>query len=151
MKQKGRSRAESLFGSRESWGTAAQDTEEMARDQRERNFEGPWRGFLIIQCEHCGKVRAFNAKREIYVYKCECGEETPLQDLRPLYLRCKCGADFRYKTNLQDEETEHKCITCGNMVKMRLNRRGTAYVTVSEQGHRRAYGEYLPFPEVLGR
>ena len=93
------------------------------RDREEKDQYGPWHGFLILQCEECGRVRAFNAKREIYAYKCGCGAETPLENLKPLYLRCKCGAEWRYKTNLQDETTEHKCIRCGNIVKMRLNSR----------------------------
>ena len=132
MRQQRKSRVESLFGSRREWGdygATPQDTESVERDRAEKEQQGPWRGFLIIKCEHCGKVRAFNAKREIYAYRCGCGEETPLSDLKPLYLRCKCGGDFRYKTNLQVEHTEHKCINCGNMVKIRLNDRGTAYVT----------------------
>lgn len=127
-----KSRVESMFGSRDTWGTG-QSTPEMQRDREERNQYGPWHGFMILQCAECGKVRAFNAKREIYVYKCGCGAETPLENLKPLYLRCKCGAEWRYRTNLQDETTEHKCIRCGNMVKMRLNSRGTAYVTHTER------------------
>lgn len=125
-------RVESMFGSRESWGLE-QNTPEARRDREEKDQYGPWHGFLILQCAECGRARAFNAKQEIYAYKCGCGAETPLENLKPLYLRCKCGAEWRYKTNLQDETTEHKCIRCGNVVKTRLNGRKTAYVTYTER------------------
>ena len=54
--------------------------------------QGPYRGFLIVQCEECGAIKAFCAKHETYGYKCgECGHETPLEKLRPLFMHCKCG------------------------------------------------------------
>ena len=62
-------------------------------------------------------------------YKCECGHETHLEKLRPLYLHCKCGAEYRYKTNLQTSIYVYNCLHCGNPVDVKLNNRKTAYVT----------------------
>lgn len=48
--------------------------------------QGPYKGFLLIVCEECGAVKAFCAKRETYSFRCdECGYETPLENLRPMY------------------------------------------------------------------
>ena len=75
------SRVERMFGARDTWKSADPDAD-----------KGPYRGFLIVQCEECGAIKAFCAKHETYGYKCgECGHETPLEKLRPLFMHCKCG------------------------------------------------------------
>ena len=78
------SRVERMFGARDTWKSADPDAD-----------QGPYRGFLIVQCEECGAIKAFCAKHETYGYKCgECGHETPLEKLRPLFMHCKCGKSF---------------------------------------------------------
>ena len=75
------SRVERMFGARDTWKSADPDAD-----------QGPYRGVLIVQCEECGAIKAFCAKHETYGYKCgECGHETPLEKLRPLFMHCKCG------------------------------------------------------------
>ena len=75
------SRVERMFGARDTWKSADPDAD-----------QGPYRGFLIVQCEECGAIKAFCTKHETYGYKCgECGHETPLEKLRPLFMHCKCG------------------------------------------------------------
>ncbi len=96
---------------------------------------GPYRGFLMVRCEKCGKLKAFCAKRETYSFRCDdCGHETPLENLRPMYMKCKCGKEYRYKTNLTDQNVSHACLSCHAPVDMVLNWRETAYVTVEERG-----------------
>lgn len=96
--------------------------------------EGPYKGFLMVKCEECGAVKAFCAKQETYGFRCdECGYETPLEKLRPMFMKCKCGKEFRYKTNLTDRYVTHTCISCHAPVDMELNRRETAYVTIEER------------------
>ena len=86
---------ERMFGARDTWKSADPDAD-----------QGPYRGFLIVQCEECGAIKAFCAKHETYGYKCgECGHETPLEKL----LACKAPVDLE------------------------LNSRKTAYVTVGER------------------
>ena len=97
--------------------------------------QGPYKGFLLIVCEECGAVKAFCAKRETYSFRCdECGYETPLENLRPMYMHCKCGKSFRYKTNATEETITHTCLDCKAPVDMELNRKGTAYVTIGGRG-----------------
>lgn len=75
------SRVERMFGARDTWKSGDPDAD-----------QGPYRGFLIVQCEECGTIKAFCAKHETFGYKCsECGHETPLEKLRPLFMHCKCG------------------------------------------------------------
>ena len=57
--------------------------------------------------------------------------------MRPMYLKCKCGAEFRYKTNLTEKYITHPCVSCGAPVDMMLNSRETAYVTIGEKGQRK--------------
>lgn len=117
------SRVGRMFGARDTWKSADPDAD-----------QGPYRGFLIVQCEECGAIKAFCAKHETYGYKCgECGHETPLEKLRPLFMHCKCGKSFSYKTNLTAERVTHTCLACKAPVDLELNSRKTAYVTVGER------------------
>lgn len=124
-----RKRVERMFGERESWaasgGLDADDG------------QGPYKGFLLIVCEECGAVKAFCAKRETYSFKCPCGHETVLEHLRPMYMHCKCGKTFRYKTNAETETLTHTCLDCKAPVDMELNKKGTAYVTIGVRGGKR--------------
>lgn len=45
------SRVERMFGARDTWKSADPDAD-----------QGPYRGFLIVQCEECGAIKAFCAK-----------------------------------------------------------------------------------------
>lgn len=92
-----------------------------------------YKGFLLIQCEHCGKREGFCTRSAISKHLCECGKETELHALKVLHLHCKCGKRFRYKTNIADETFEYSCLGCGRPVNLRLNWRGDTYVTVTDR------------------
>lgn len=72
------SRVERMFGKRDTWQAPTNPDAD----------QGPYKGFLMVQCEECGAIKAFCAKHETYGYKCgECGHETPLEKLRPLFMQ----------------------------------------------------------------
>lgn len=122
--------------------TSAVGTERNPRMEHMRqdpdDGQGPYKGFLLIVCEECGAAKAFCAKRETYSFRCdECGHVTALENLRPMYMHCKCGESFRYRTNATAETITHTCLRCKAPVDMELNRKGTAYVTVGMKEGRR--------------
>lgn len=121
------SRMERMFGARETWNTASTPNPDEG--------QGPYKGFLLVVCEECGEIKAFCAKRETYSFRCDkCGHETALENLRPMYMHCKCGKSFRYKTNATEETITHTCLDCKAPVDMELNKKGTAYVTIGVRG-----------------
>lgn len=92
--------------------------------------EQEYTGFLLIQCEDCGKIRGFCAKSPISSYICDCGHATKLDALKPALLRCrKCGENFKYKTNIQSERFAYSCLNCGKRNRLFLNSDGDTYIT----------------------
>ena len=138
------SRVERLFGRRESWpnataaATPSQDKPKAEAEETEDT--GPEssfsrravKGFLIVECESCGQTREFCSRAEITSNRCHsCGHVTTLDKtyMRPAYAKCKCGREFKYQTNATGDTITINCIACGSPIDMRLNARGTAYVT----------------------
>lgn len=96
--------------------------------------EGVYKGFLLIECEDCGKVRGFYAKNPQSVYYCQCGCQTQLRGLRPMFPKCvKCGNTFKYMTNIEDNELTYNCLDCGSPIDLELNKSGSAFVTVGSK------------------
>lgn len=91
-----------------------------------------YKGFLLVKCEKCGKLRGFCAKSPATSSRCECGHRTELHDLKPAFLKCKCGGQFKYKTNATEEIFDFPCLQCGNPVDLQLNKRKNAYVTIED-------------------
>lgn len=106
----------------------------VAQEEKEEKEEPAepeeYRGFLLIKCQHCGKVKGFCSKTPMSKYTCECGKVTPLHGLKPAHLHCKCGSYWKYKTNITDETFDYNCLNCGNPVSMQLNSRRNTYVTI---------------------
>lgn len=120
-----KSRNDSLFG--EGWRDIISRGSE-ARSDYEQSVDG-YKGFLYIKCPACGEIKGFCTKSDITEHRCECGNKVPLEDLKPMYVHCECGEDFKYYTNMDEDNFNYKCINCGDIVKIRLNTRKTAYVT----------------------
>lgn len=92
--------------------------------------ENGYKGFLIIRCSSCGKIKGFNQKTLTRKYRCACGRCTRLENLKPVYLECdNCGESLKYRTNIDDEAFEYPCLECGSPVHLILNRHKTAYAT----------------------
>lgn len=72
-------------------------------------------GFLIIDCEKCGKRGAFYTKNGIRVSECKsCGHKTKLWDVKKATFRCdSCEKIWKYKTNCIKPQVEVDCVACG--------------------------------------
>ena len=92
-----------------------------------------YRGFLLIRCEHCGKIRAYCSNYPVTYHKCECGHKTDLRDLKPLYVNCECGQRSYYRTNIEDPMIDVNCISCGAPVAVEWNAKKKRYGTIKEQ------------------
>lgn len=127
------SRVERMFG---NFKAGPQPEKGKADEQPEAAPQaGPstYKGFLLIKCEHCGEVKGFCAKIPASRNACsKCGKVTELRGLKPLHLKCKCGSEFTYRTNMTDEAFDWPCLNCGSPVDLELNRRGDTYVTVGD-------------------
>lgn len=120
-------RIDSLFGDFRGSKTG------MDKPEAQQEYEPEeYKGFLLIKCEHCGKIKGFCAKTPIRDFSCECGGKTELHDLKMAYLHCKCGSNWKYKTNVTEEKFEYNCLNCGSPVDMELNSRRNTYVTISD-------------------
>lgn len=134
------SRVERMFGKRETWGQNPPEAQAPAQegDPDTADFERrAARGFLIVECEDCHTTREFCSRSPITYNRCKkCGHDTPLDatTMRPAYAKCKCGREYKYKTNADAETLSINCIACGAPIDMKLNARGTAYVTLQDAG-----------------
>ena len=118
------SRAETMFGPKETW--AIPETAE-PEDAEPKTYKG----FLLIRCAQCGELRGFCAKQPLSDYRCAaCGGETPLHDLTSAHIRCKCGKHFKYRTNLEEDVFTYTCLSCGAPVDLAYNKKAHAYQTV---------------------
>ena len=125
-KERPHRRVDSLFGGYS--GLAQQAGEEKQPEETREPDE--YRGFLLIKCEKCGKIKGFCTKTTTSRHRCECGHLTELKDLKRAYLECKCGGHYKYNTNITDDVFDFPCLNCGSPVDMELNKRRNTYVTV---------------------
>jgi len=92
-----------------------------------------YKGFLLIKCGHCGKIKGFCIKTSISEFICDCGGKTELKDLKAVFLNCKCGRNYKYYTNVTDETFETKCLNCGSPIDLKFNNRRNNYVTIADR------------------
>ncbi len=95
-----------------------------------------YKGFLLIKCQHCGKMKGFCAKKPMSSYICDCGGETQLNRMQEADADCECGKRWIYKTNADDAIIEVNCIACGNPIDMSYNPRRHIYKTIQESRRR---------------
>lgn len=119
-------RTERLFGPKETWTRPIVEIEDAPKAEGKR-----YKGFLLIRCSKCGQVRGFCAREPIAASQCRaCNEFTPLDELLPMQVRCKCGSIFRYKTNLTEDSFSYSCLSCGAPVDLAYNKKAGRYQTV---------------------
>lgn len=127
------SRVERMFGNFKAGTQAEKGKDDERPEAAPQAGPSTYKGFLLIKCEHCGEVKGFCAKIPASRNACsKCGKVTELRGLKPLHLKCKCGSEFTYRTNMTDEAFDWPCLNCGSPVDLELNRRGDTYVTVGD-------------------
>lgn len=87
-------------------------------------------GFLYIKCRDCGKIKGFCAKVRLSNFRCDCGSVTRLENLVPLFLRCECGRNARYLTNMEEPAFDVVCYDCGSPVAVEWNPKKKQYETI---------------------
>lgn len=87
-------------------------------------------GFLYIKCSSCGKVKGFCAKTRLSNFRCDCGSLTRLEHLVPLFMRCECGRNSKYLTNMEEPAFDINCYDCGNPVAVAWNPGKKQYETI---------------------
>lgn len=92
--------------------------------------EDGYKGFLYIKCEGCGSTKGFCLRAPSKEAYCDCGHKTPLKDLKPLYVNCKCGENFKYMTNLTEDTASINCIHCGSPVDLEYHEKNGVYQTI---------------------
>ena len=92
-----------------------------------------YRGFLYLKCEECGKQKGFMPKIPITKYRCDCGHITYLKDMKAMRVSCKCGAKFKYTTNIKDSTVSIDCYNCGSPVDLEYHERKHEYLTIEEE------------------
>ncbi len=118
-------RNDSLFGA--GWRDAiSADAEQSAYD---KYHEDGYKGFLYIKCPSCEKEKGFNARGKMTHYECSCGHRFELENLKPMYAHYDCGKDFKYHTNMDEDRFTYHCMSCNNILKIKLNARGSAFIT----------------------
>lgn len=124
---KPQSRVERLFGD-----FRGKEEEKSEAEKPEEHEPEEYRGFLLIKCKHCGKLKGFCAKTPISEFACDCGGKTELYGLKAAHLHCKCGSNWTYKTNVTDEAFDYNCLNCGSPIDLELNSRRNTYVTITD-------------------
>lgn len=98
---------------------------------------GEYRGFLRIRCQWCNAVHSFCAKEPVSECRCrECDEKTKLENLKKMFVECKCGGRYKYYTNEEEPKITHNCLNCGAPVDLELNLRKSAYATIRARARR---------------
>ena len=100
----------------------------------DRYREGPYKGFLLIECEECGHVEGYMQHNETFVSRCkECGEDTLLEKLKPVYMVCKCGQTYKYLTNITRKTFTYTCKQCGADVDLMLEAGDRYFITMGQK------------------
>ena len=85
--------------------------------------------FCISNALYVGEKKDFVRRMVLLIMNVNADIKTHLEDLKPMYVHCDCGKDFKYLTNMDQDTFNYKCINCGDIVKIRINKRGTAHTT----------------------
>ena len=106
---------------------AAGTSEEEGEEPAPKIISAGYGGYLYMKCPACGKIRGFCAKTRLNHYRCECGAVTRMERMVPLYIKCECGRQARYLTNMTETEFDVDCYDCGAPVAVEWNEKKWQY------------------------
>lgn len=90
------------------------------------------KGFVRMECPHCGAVKTVFLKAPTTTYSCRvCGQDTDIdkEQLRRMYIKCpSCEVGMKFRTNLTSEQVTIDCRNCGAPVDLELGKSGNVYV-----------------------
>ena len=99
----------------------------------EKQREEGYKGFVHIECEHCGEIKSTSLRNYQTSFTCNsCRESTPMtrDNMRRIEMYCKCGKLSTYHTNRTDGMFDLECISCGNPVTVEWNSKKKAYFSL---------------------
>lgn len=111
----------------------AEDTGVLTEDVQElypKVISSGYGGFLYIRCPACGKTKGFCAKARLNNFRCDCGAVTRMENMVPLFMKCECGRQAKYLTNMTDKEFDITCYDCGAPVAVGWNEKKQMYETL---------------------
>ena len=106
---------------------ATEVPKEDGEEQAPKIISPGYGGYLYMKCPVCGKIKGFCAKTRLLNYRCECGAVTRMEHMAPLYMKCECGRQARYMTNITEAEFDMTCYDCGSPVAMQWNEKKEQY------------------------
>lgn len=106
--------------------------EDIPEGKTTENGQYRYKGFVYLKCPECGEIKGTCYKNEKTTGLCHsCGNSIPFtQPLVPLYVRCQCGKQYKYMTNMTEDIFDINCIECGNPVAVQYNDRKNLYETI---------------------
>lgn len=114
----------------ETVGETAVVSEKESEEPAPKIISAGYGGYLYMKCPVCEKTRGFCAKTRLNHYRCECGAVTRMEHMVPLYMKCECGRQARYLTNMTDTEFDITCYDCGAPVAVEWNEKKQMYETM---------------------
>ena len=114
----------------EWWREKETPAEQKAEPEKEDVRLKAFRGFMHIECEHCGKITSTCLKGWQRFFTCNnCNERLPMteENMRKVVMDCKCGNHSEYFTNRVDGMFDIDCINCGAPVTVEWNSKKKEY------------------------
>nr|DAU24505.1 MAG TPA: Protein involved in formate dehydrogenase formation [Caudoviricetes sp.] len=88
-----------------------------------------YRGFIHFKCPFCGKTTNTNMRNNQKGFTCpSCGNPYYFtESLRKVHLKCSCGEEYSYWTNLKTRLISIDCISCKEPMTAYFNEKAQRY------------------------
>lgn len=106
---------------------------EPEKEEPKQQEPGPpvisYKGFIHFKCPFCGNITNTNMRHNQKGFTCpECGNPYYFTEpLRKVHLKCSCGEDYSYWTNLKTRLISIDCINCKEPMTAYFNEKTQRY------------------------